>query len=88
MPHFFFTVFNGTGVTIDEEGRELPGIEAARDIALAGIRSIIGEEAKEGRIDLRGRLEVSNSSGDTLFTIGFPEAFELSLGPPPEDLSP
>jgi CRP-like cAMP-binding protein len=85
MPRFFFNIRNGNGFTEDEEGRELEDASDAREIAVRGIRSIVGEEAKEGKIDLRGRIEVADEAGKPVCAIGFGEALELSRGEPPTE---
>lgn len=83
MPRFFFHIRNGNGLTRDEEGRELADAGAARAEALRGIRSILGEEAREGRLDLRGAIDVIDAGGTILFTVRFDEALDLKTGDPP-----
>lgn len=80
MPRFFFHIRNSNGLTPDEEGRQLPDAAAAREEALRGIRSIVADEALDGRLDLRGALDVADESGEALFSIAFAEAFELRTG--------
>ena len=80
MPHFYFHIRNGNGFTPDEEGRELEDEGTARFEAERGIRSVIAEEAREGRIDLRGSIEVTDAAGTSLFAVTFEEAFEVVRG--------
>ena len=84
MPRYHFNLRNRMGFLKDEEGREMPGIDAARAFALSAIRDIISEEVKAGLLDLRGRLEITDGSADILAVITFDEAFEIHLreGPP------
>ena len=63
MPRYHFNIDNSIGYLADEEGRELAGPEEARSEALKGARSIIAEEVLQGRVDLRGRLEVVDRAG-------------------------
>ena len=77
MPHYHFNIDNSIGFLADEEGRELSGLDEARAEALKGARSIIAEEVLQGRVDLRGRLEVVDRSGKVLMTIAFSEAVEI-----------
>jgi hypothetical protein len=85
MPRYFFHVRNSTGYMLDEEGEELADFEAARDAAVNAVRSIISEESKIGRIDLRGRIEVSEEEGgEVILTLPFSEALDIRTGPPPE----
>ena len=77
MPRYFFHVRNGIGDAEDEEGRELPSVEAARREAIKGVRSIISDEVKQGLIDLRGEITVTDEDGAALIRLGFEEAVEL-----------
>ena len=49
MPRFFFHVVNDDRSTLDEEGIDLPDLEAACRYARETIGAIIGEELGEGR---------------------------------------
>lgn len=80
MPHYYLHISNGIGNARDEEGVDLSGIPDARERAIEGIRSIVAEEAKEGRIDLVGQIDISNAAGETLLAVPFREAFDLRLG--------
>lgn len=79
MPHYFFQVSNGQGLTPDDEGIDLQDEAAARAMAMDSIRSIISEEARKGVIDLDGYIDVTNESAETLTRIAFPEAFSLRM---------
>lgn len=78
MARFYFHIYNGHGETHDHEGVELDEGEA-RGMAVESIRSIVAEEARDGLIDLTGRIEVADQQGDIVFTTQFPEAFTLRL---------
>lgn len=43
MPRYYFDFYDDTGVTIDDDGHELPGLDAARSEA----RRTIGEAARD-----------------------------------------
>ena len=77
MLRFYFHVYNGAGVTRDEEGLELPDLAAARKEALNGICSILSEEVRYGSLDLRGKIEIATADGELLSTVGFEEAIEI-----------
>ena len=79
MPIFYFHVYNGAGVAMDDEGQDLPDLAAAHKKAVEGIRSIISEEASAGLIDLTGRLEVADADGNVLLTVQFDETEQLRL---------
>jgi hypothetical protein len=58
----------------DEEGRELPDIEAARRSALAEIRQVAAESVHEGPLNLGHYVEVEDESGTRVLKITFGEA--------------
>lgn len=55
--------------------------DAARRIAMTSIRAIVAEEAGNGIIDLRGKIDVRCEEDDTGFTVAFIDAFDLLLPP-------
>ena len=84
MPRFFFHLFNSIDAR-DREGRELPDLAAATGEAVTDIQSIISGDAKDGRVDLRGRIEIAGADGATLKTVRFTDAVVLSLPEPARD---
>jgi hypothetical protein len=76
---FFFHVFNGDGMTFDDEGLDVEDQAGARSIALESIRSMVAEEARGGTIDLTGRIEIKDAIDNLLLTVNFAEAFRLTL---------
>ena len=81
MQKYFFHIFDASGETIDEEGNELPDDTAARKWAIEGIRSIISEEVLNGMIDLLGRVEITDGTGNPVITVPFDEAVIFSRDP-------
>ncbi len=79
MTIYYLNIQNGVGLVVDEEGRDLPDLDAARDAAKEGIRSMISEEAKTGLLDLTGRIEVMDADGNVLCLVSYEEAMELRL---------
>jgi len=77
MPHYYFHVSNGTGETRDEEGVELPDIEAVRARAFAGIRSILREEVSRGLLDFCGLIQVVDGDGQIVMVVPFDTAVEV-----------
>lgn len=77
MPRYFFHIRNGSGVAEDEEGRELPSAEIARNEAIKGVRSIISDEVKQGLVDLRGEIRVTDETGAAVLLLHFDEAVEV-----------
>lgn len=77
MPRYYFHVDNGTGETRDEDGAELPDLEAARREALSGIRSILREELAGGSLDFAGRIRITDEMGRHLLDVPFLTAVDL-----------
>lgn len=80
MARFYLHVINRLGSAPDEEGTELPDARAAEARAIEGIRSILADEAKTGRLDLDGRIEIADENGAIVRTVPFEEAFEIRPG--------
>lgn len=77
MPLYHFNLYNSIGFVPDEEGRELASLEEARAEAVKGVRSLVAEDALQGCIDLRGRLEVVENGSRVVLTIPFEETVEV-----------
>ena len=77
MPRFHFNVRDAFGAVRDPDGLDLPHIEAAREEAIKGARAMIAEEVLRGRLDLKGVVEVTDSTGAVLLTLPFGEAVGL-----------
>ena len=75
MARFHLHVHNRIGFVPDEEGQELHDVQAAREVAIASIRSIVAEEAQEGVIDLTGRVEIAEHGDGVVAVVPFREAF-------------
>jgi hypothetical protein len=74
---YFFHVQNGEGRFPDDEGTEFGSPEEARTNAVEGIRSILAEEARKGRMDFNGRIEVTDAAGRELFRVHYQEAIAI-----------
>jgi hypothetical protein len=81
MPRVYFHLFNSGGRFADEEGREVPDLGTARALAMQEIRSILSDEAKQGKVDLRGRIEITGDDDAALGVVLFSDAVDLFLGP-------
>lgn len=75
MPRYYFHVCNGNGLTVDEEGQELPSEAAARAQAIAEARSILSHEMRNGELNIASFIEVQNEEGEYLFTLNFQDAY-------------
>jgi len=79
MPLYHFNLLDDSGPLPDEEGRELPSLEAARSEGIRGARSIIADEVLEGRVDLRARIDITDGAGNILVAIPFADTIEISV---------
>lgn len=73
MPRYFFHVFDDA-VSRDDEGIDLADAEAARQAAVAGIRDMICEDVRQGRLCLRHRVEIQDEQGGPVMVLTFGDA--------------
>ena len=77
MPRFHLHLYDGLGLTADDEGTEVASLAAAREEAIRSIRSLVSEDAKGGRIDLSGRVEIVGEDGQSMGVVLFTDAVQL-----------
>jgi hypothetical protein len=77
MPRYFFHIYNHE-IVMDEEGRELADLEAARELALDTARDLVCESVHLGHLNLDHRIEVVDEAGETRIVLTFREAFTIS----------
>lgn len=77
MPHFYLHLSNGSGDTRDEEGIDLPDLQAARSEAVSSIRSILKDELALGSLDLDGHVRIADGNGNVLCDVPFTEAVDI-----------
>jgi hypothetical protein len=76
MPRYYFHLRNGATAR-DEEGRELPDLETARQEAIKAARELMGEDIKEGRLQLGHRIEIRDADGGELLVIPFADTITV-----------
>jgi hypothetical protein len=76
VPRFYFDLHNDVDA-LDQEGKQLDGIESARKIALAEAREMIEASVTEGRIDLNHFIQVRDESGNIVHRLQFGEAITI-----------
>jgi hypothetical protein len=81
MPRFYLHVCNGNGLTEDDEGHELPGLEAAREFAIKSARDVMAAEMRDGLLNLASFIEVEDEARKHLLTVPFEEAFRIVREP-------
>jgi len=78
MPRYYFHLYNGTGLTSDEEGQEFADDKAAEQAAVAGARSVLADEVRNGQLDLDGRVEVTNGDGKVITVVQFGDVVRVT----------
>jgi nitrous oxidase accessory protein NosD len=74
MPRFYFHLLNDIDAP-DDEGVELPDMEAARAHAVRQARVTFAETAKDqGKVVLHHRIDIENEEGAVLDTVHFGDA--------------
>jgi hypothetical protein len=81
MPRFYFHVYNDL-VATDEEGLELPDVDAAREQAMDSARELVCESIHQGHLNLDHRIEVDDENGRRVMTVSYRDAFILTGEPP------
>ena len=77
VPMFYFDLHNDMDVP-DNEGADLPDLEAAIGRASCQARALVCEMAKEmGRIDLRHRIDIEDGGGVVLETVRYGDVVEV-----------
>jgi hypothetical protein len=77
MPQFRFHVINDVDAP-DEEGQELPNLAVAHLKAIDYARDLASAEVRQGRLDLKHRIEVEDDGGEVLLTVTFADAIDVS----------
>lgn len=78
MPRFHLNLKNSSVDATDEEGVEAADLDGARSQAIAGIRGFLSHEVINGILDLRGRIDIADSSGTMLMTVAFSDAVTVT----------
>ena len=76
MPRYFFNVYDDV-VAPDEEGMELPNLQAARLHALAGARDLISAQVRHGYLVRSHWIDVADEQGEIILSITFGDAVEI-----------
>ena len=77
MPRFYFHVIDDL-VALDEEGVELPNLQAVESQAVLGAQELIAEEVRvRGRVPLHHRIEVTDERGEVVMTVPFKDVVKL-----------
>jgi hypothetical protein len=66
MPRFFFHVREGTELSRDAEGQELPDVAAARREAISSNREMLGERLLHGGSLNQRQIEIADEAGQVV----------------------
>ncbi len=81
MPMYFLNLRRSGELTEDLEGYDLPDLEAVREEAVEGARTIVSEDVRFGKeINLADSVEITDSDGKHLQTITFADAISWFKG--------
>lgn len=77
VPRFYFHLLNDVDAP-DHEGKELPDLDAAREVARGNARFTAGETLKEhGHLTLSHRIQIEDADGNVLDTVYFGEVVDI-----------
>ena len=77
MPRFYFHLYDNLDV-LDDEGIELPDLEAARSHAVRCARVTFAETVKdEGRVVLHHRIDIADEEGAVFEAVRFGDAVRV-----------
>lgn len=80
MPRYFFDLHNDVDV-LDEEGKELPNLEAAKAEALREVREMLQASITDsGTINLRHHIDVRDETGRIMHVIHFEDVVTVQRG--------
>jgi hypothetical protein len=78
MPHFYLHLRDGDRLIEDQEGSELPDLDAARQQAMAGAREILAGKMLAGEVVNGQRFEITDEAGVVVCSLPLKEALKLS----------
>lgn len=76
VPRYFFHLYNHI-VSTDEEGLELPDVEAVRARAIESARETMSRDVKKGEVCLSHRIEVADEADHRVLTLRFGDAVTI-----------
>ena len=76
MARYFMHLRDGTDGLLDPDGCDFPTLEDA-SAALFTARDLIAGDVRDGRIDLRFRIDVHDETGAIVYTLPFQHALSI-----------
>jgi hypothetical protein len=78
VQRFYFHLYDDV-ISMDEEGTELPSLQAARERAIENARALACAEVLEGNLNLKHRIDIADEDGDVVATVHFRDVVELEI---------
>jgi hypothetical protein len=78
MTRYHFNLHAFGTVILDEEGIEMPDLDAVRHEAIMSARELMCSELRTGKLCLGCHIEVQDAAGQVVLTLAYKEAIELS----------
>jgi len=79
IPVFYLHIRSGGHVILDEDGLDLPDIEAARYEAIRGARGLMAAELETGILHLAQAIVIHDDTGHEIGCIEFREAVQIVM---------
>ena len=80
MPRFYFDLHNDVD-SIDDEGKDLPDLSAAKANAAREVRELVSAGVMEhGKVDLRHYIQVRDEAGADVLRVHFEDAVTVTRG--------
>jgi hypothetical protein len=77
VPRYYFHLHNDLDVT-DDEGKELPDLEAAREWAACNAQMVMAQTLKdEGKINFKHTIDIEDEQGAVLATVRFKDSVQV-----------
>jgi hypothetical protein len=79
MARLFFHLRDGIDHVLDPEGTEVP-LDQVKKLAVANAYDVLAGDIREGKLNLKYRIEVEDDAGDVLCIVRFRDLVEI-IGP-------
>ncbi|MBX9930910.1 MAG: hypothetical protein K2Y56_05145 [Methylobacterium sp.] len=77
MPRYYLHIRDGERTIPDEEGYDLPDLDAAKAEAVEGARTVLSEKLKIGELLDGQRIDIMDEAGSLLATVWFRDVFRV-----------
>jgi uncharacterized protein DUF6894 len=74
MPRYYFHIRNDDDIALDEEGSDLPDLNAASRQALASAGELLANAIKEGKEPVAESIVIADANGQELLSVPLKQA--------------